>query len=163
MSGAHIFEPTADVDLAPVFQRAPLIGFIPSSGPDTARIPFVMTRRGAMPNDWQGGRKLILDDVPGSYRTLEQDLGASRLTLTTDLLFKDKATFQRFWKAQQYLGTLWMNANWTMHAPDDEWHEGLTDYAIFLDVKVIAPGTLGFDLAKRPELRGVTFRREDAS
>lgn len=163
MSGAHIYEPTADVDLAPVFRRAPLIGFIPSSGPDTTRIPFVMTRSSAAPNDWQGGRKLVMDDVPGSYRTLVQDLGAAPLTLTTDLLFRDKATFQRFWKAQQYHGQLWMNKNWTMHAPDDEWHEGLTDYAIFLDVMVISPGTLIFDLAKRPMLQGVTFQREDPS
>lgn len=153
---SHIYEPTAASD-HPVFHRARYMGFIVA----TELVPFLMVRDSAQPNDWQGGRKLVSDPIWGSGRVLEQDGGAAPLTLTTGLVFRDREAFQRFWALQTESGTLRMNAAWTMHAPDRTWHQHGVDYAEFDDVSIVSPGTLTFDLAKRPMLSGVTFQRED--
>lgn len=156
---SHIFEPTAESDSADmIFRRAPWIGF--TVGTDF--VPFVLTRSSKYPNDWQGGRKLIQDEIPGSGRVLTQDLGPMPLTFATGVLFENRDRFQRFWALQNQTGMLRMNREWTMYAPDRERHEHGVDYAEFDDVLILSVSNITFDLAKRPQC-DVLFQREDTS
>ena len=160
MSG-HL-DHTADIS-ATVFRRAPLLGWtVTTDEGDALHIPLVFWRDGR-PIDWQGGRKLVADEVPGSGRVLVQDMGALPLTLTTNALLQDRATFQRLWRYQERQGTLTMNLAWTMHVPDREEHLGSVDYAHFDNVTLLAIGAMTFDMARRPLLEGITFQREDAT
>lgn len=156
----HVYEPTAESDSADaIFRRARAIGFIV---PVNFFVPFVMIRSNAQPNDWQGGRKLVQDDIPGSGRVLTQDLGPQPLTLATGLVFANRAMFQRFWQVQNQTGTLRMNADWTMHEPDRTTHFHGVDYAEFDNVIITSVSGLTFDLAKRPQC-DVVFQREDTT
>lgn len=160
MSG-HI-DHDAEISAA-VFRRAPDLGWtVVTDEGDALHIPVVFWRDGR-PIDWQGGRIRIADQVPGSSRVLVQDMGASPLVLTTNLLFADAATYRRFRRYSDRTGTLTMNAAWTMHAPDRTDHAFGVDYAHFDDVTIMSLGTQTFDMARRPLLEGVVFQRQDTT
>src|SRR5690554_247360 len=127
---SHLHEPAASSDSADlIFRRAPWLGWTVTTDDDEPLlIPLVWFRDGR-PIDWQGGRKIVEDTIWGSGRVLRQDGGAQPLTLTTNAVFRNKATFQRFWRYQERQGTVTMNAAWTMHAPDRTIHKHGVDYA----------------------------------
>lgn len=157
--GRHI-DHTAQIDAA-VFRRAPLLGWTVMTDEDEPlHIPLVWFRDGR-PIDWQGGRRIVSDPVPGSSRVLHEDLGALPLTLTTNALIRSRTLFQRLWRYQERPGRLTMNNAWTMHVADEVEHHGSVDYAHFDNVIMLTPGTLTFDMARRPILEGITFQRED--
>jgi hypothetical protein len=147
----------------PVFRRAPLLGWhVTTDEAEPLFVPVVFWRDGR-PVDWQGGRILVADQVPGSSRVLVQDMGAGPLTLTTNLLFQDAAIFHRFRRYTDRTGTLTMNGVWTIHEPDRTEHWGGVDYAHFDAVPVMSLGAQTFDMARRPMLEGVVFQREDGT
>lgn len=157
MSGWH--DPYAGLPPAHIFRSRHRMGFVVGE----TFAPFRMAREDERPPDWQGGPDITSDRIPGSTRTLHQDLGALELTLTTNLMFRDARARATFWSLIRSTGELWMDAARTMWPPDREWHEGGIDYAIFDNVLVLATGAPTFDLRGVPMLAEVVFGREDTT
>ncbi|MGB3329287.1 MAG: hypothetical protein WBA46_10060 [Thermomicrobiales bacterium] len=148
----------------PIFDAFPHIGW--ETGPsDAEKVYFVFVRNDAKPVDWQGGRTIISDRIPGGPRSLTMDLGAKPLLLETSLLFADAATFQKFWRLCDRPGLLRMNADWTVwpgRAPTPVPIVG-RDYVEFPGVVVVSlPSRVTFDVYGAVHC-DVTFQREDTS
>jgi len=146
------------------FDTFPHLGW-ETGGTDDEKVYFLFVRADARPVDWQGGRDIIADRVPGGPRTLYQDLGAQPLRLATSLMFQDAAAFQKFWGLCDRPGLLRMNADFTVwpgQAPTPVRIAG-RDYVEYEDVVVAAlPSNVTFDLSGCVHC-DVTFEREDTT
>jgi hypothetical protein len=147
-----------------VFDDYPHLGF--ETGPtDAEKVYFVFTRAQDRPLDWQGGRDIIADRVPGGPRTLYMDMGAQPLRLETGLMFRNDADFRRFWKLAIEPGMLRMNANSSLRrgdSPDPVRISG-REYVEFSNVVVaVLPTEVTFDLYGAVHCT-VVFEREDTA
>lgn len=144
-----------------IFNKTNAIGFITGTEPsDYSYFLFANSRRGGMP-DWQTSRTRIADRVPGSNRTLRQDMGAEPMRLEAELLFRDDAAFMRFMANRTKVGTLRMNRRYTVWPADREVQINGHVYAEFDNVYVVSdPSGIRTDF-RRATICRVVFEREE--
>lgn len=146
----------------PIFGDHPLRGW--EVGPsDAEKVYFAFSRTDAEPVDWQGERDIPSRRIPGSNRTLYQDMGAQPLRLATRIILPNEAAYRKFWGLCDRTGLLRMNADysvWPGRAPNPVRIAG-QDYVEFPDVVVaVWPSKMTFD-ARGAVHCDVTFERED--
>ena len=145
-----------------LFDRFDGLGFAVGDDPDE-QCHFAFSRPSGPANDWQPTYDRVADRIPGSNRTLRQNMGAGPLTLATDVMFRDEYEYRKFLSIRHLPGTLTMNRAYTMYPGDREWQVLTTVYAEFDDVHVAAdPSNVRRD-TKGVVHCSIVFEREEVA
>lgn len=145
-----------------LFDTYDSLGFAVGDDPDE-RVQFAFARSSGPPNDWQPTYDRVADRIPGSNRTLRQNMGAGPLTLATDVLFRDAYAYQHFLTLRTQPGTLTMNRAYTMYPGAREFQINQVVYVEFDDVYVAAdPSNVRRDTNGVVHCR-IVFEREDTT